>query len=354
MSTNNRIFSLDLLRVIACYLVIQVHAGEFYYINADGTIPMGDNPYWVNLFNSIGRAAVPLFVMITGFFVLPVKDNMADFFKKRFTRVVIPFVIWCVLYAFYKLIMGDADVQATLVNILKIPVNFGTEVGHLWYVYMLIGLYLFFPIISPWIKSASQKALLFYLVIWVFTLFLPYIHLVFPEILGECYWNNTPMLYYFSGLLGFAVLGAYLKKYHMENKKSDMLLGSLLLIVGFAVTVLVFRQRLSTETIVADVELSWGYGTVNVAMMALGIFFIFKNLTCKECVLSRTVTDISNMSYGMYLAHIMLLNFFYSVFDGMTDNVCIKLPVISVCTFITTYILIKILSYLPKSKYLIG
>lgn len=29
---KNRNYSLDLLRVIACYLVIQQHASEFYYI----------------------------------------------------------------------------------------------------------------------------------------------------------------------------------------------------------------------------------------------------------------------------------------------------------------------------------
>ena len=30
---KNRNYSLDLLRVIACYLVIQQHASEFYYIS---------------------------------------------------------------------------------------------------------------------------------------------------------------------------------------------------------------------------------------------------------------------------------------------------------------------------------
>ena len=53
-----------------------------------------------------------------------------------------------------------------------------------------------------------------YLALWAFTLCIPYVHLVFPELLGECFWNDTPMLYYFSGFLGYMVLAAYLRRYH--------------------------------------------------------------------------------------------------------------------------------------------
>lgn len=85
---GERVFSLDLLRVLACYMVIQVHAGEFYYIGDGGTIVNGDDAFWVNIYNSLFRTAVPLFIMITGYFVLPVKEQMNVFFKKRFTRVL--------------------------------------------------------------------------------------------------------------------------------------------------------------------------------------------------------------------------------------------------------------------------
>jgi len=44
--------------------------------------------------NPLLRVCVPLFVMITGFFLFPIEDER-KFFRKRFTRVVIPFVIWC-------------------------------------------------------------------------------------------------------------------------------------------------------------------------------------------------------------------------------------------------------------------
>lgn len=355
MSSKSRHFGLDLLRVIACYLVIQVHAGEFFYIGEGGAVIPGDGPYWVNLFNTIGRVAVPLFILITGYFVLPVRDNTSAFFKKRFTRVAIPFVIWCMLYALYKFLIGETGLQDMFINILKIPVNFGTEVGHLWYIYMLIGLYLFFPIISPWIKSASRKSMNLYLIIWAITLFLPYIHLVFPEVLGECYWNNTPLLYYFSGFLGYAILGAYMKKYHSQKAKYDSPLGFILLVIGFAVTAGMFYIRLSSQSLVADLELSWNYGTINVFMMAIGIFLMVKNMeNKKDGIIKKVVMSISNMSYGIYFVHIMVLNVFYFLLNDLIGAVWIKLPIMSVCTFVVSYFIIKIISYLPKSKYIIG
>ena len=62
------------------------------------------------------------------------------------------------------LVLEMADIQA-LIHIINIPVNFGVEVGHLWYIYMLIGLYLLVPILSPWLNSCTKKELQGYLIL---------------------------------------------------------------------------------------------------------------------------------------------------------------------------------------------
>ena len=346
---------LDLLRVLACYLVIQVHTGEFYYIGTGGTVLSGDSPFWVGILNSLCRIAVPLFVMISGYLLLPVKEDMGTFFKKRFTRVAIPFIVWCVLYAIYWALKGQTTWAQAGINILHIPLNFGVEVGHLWYIYMLIGLYLFAPIISPWIAVATRNNMRFYLVIWAVTLCVPYIHLVFPQILGECYWNHTPMLYYFSGFLGYLILGAYLKKFMPEKKAWYFPVGCLMIVVGYAVTAGGFISLLDTPD-VSKLELTWGFETLNVAMMSLGVFLLLKDIhfTNQSSVFVTGITDISKISYGIYLAHIMVLNFFYSFLNTMIIPIQLKIPLIAICTFIVTYMIIKMLSCLPKSKYIIG
>jgi surface polysaccharide O-acyltransferase-like enzyme len=196
-------------------MVIQIHTGEFYYIGSTGEVIHGNNAYWVGWYNSLCRSSVPLFGMISGFFLFPLPDT-GSFYKKRLSRVVIPFVVWCIFYAFYQFFRGQVSLNIALINILKIPVNFGTEIGHLWYVYMLTGIYLFAPIISPWIATASRRNIELYLLLWAVSLSLPYVHLVFPQVLGEAYWNKTPTLYYFSGFLGYVVLANYIKRFFNE------------------------------------------------------------------------------------------------------------------------------------------
>ena len=40
---KKRYFGIDLIRVLACYLVMQTHAGEIYYINDEGDVIQGSN-----------------------------------------------------------------------------------------------------------------------------------------------------------------------------------------------------------------------------------------------------------------------------------------------------------------------
>lgn len=353
--SSKRHYGLDLLRVLACYMVIQIHAGEFYYIGPGGAVLNTPDSHIVGWYNSLLRVCVPLFVMLSGYFLFPVGDTRT-FFKKRMSRVALPFVVWCILYAFYQYFMGQVTLTNALINISKIPVNFGVEIGHLWFVYMLLGLYLFAPLISDWVQKSSKKNMEFYLMLWALTLCVPYIHLVFANIWGECFWNQTPMLYYFSGFLGYIILANYIKRFHAEPKKWNYSLGILLIVTGYAITTSGYLSRLSTEQYNSTLELTWGFETINVAMMTAGLFLLLKNITIRNTATtgSRIVMDISAKSYGIYLAHIMVLNAVYGYLDPRIDGAALKLPLIAVSTFILTYLLVKLLALLPKSKWLLG
>lgn len=352
LKPNTRIPGLDLLRVAACYMVIQVHAGEFYYIAAGGEVAAGSAPAAVNLLNSLCRVAVPLFVMLSGYFLLPVRGSVRLFFSRRFVRVVIPFVVWCVLYAVYRSFRGESE-AGLWADIARIPVNFGVEVGHLWYVYMLMGLYLFAPVISPWLQTASRRAVECFLGVWCVTLCLPYLHLLFPAWWGECFWNRTPMLYYFSGFLGYMVLAFYLRRYASIPRARHAVWGAVLILAGYAATSWIFHRRLATSLYVSDLELSWGFDTINVAMMCLGVFLLLRGVRGTGRA-GKLITDISKLSYGIFLAHIMVLNFFFSLLDPLVNPVAVKIPLMALCTFGVTYAGIKLLSLLPESKYLVG
>ena len=234
-TSNTRHRGFDLLRVISIYMVMQIHTGEFEYIGTDGSVLHTAGSWAVGWTNSLFRSCVPLFVMVSGFFLFPVGDER-KFFRKRFTRVLIPFVIWCAVYSFYFFAQGSISLNTALLNIAKIPVNFGTEVGHLWFVYMLMAIYLIAPVLSPWVVSASRRSMELFLLLWGVTLLLPFIHLYFPDVWGECYWNATPTLYYFSGFIGYAVLAAYIRRFSMAPS-SALDWGAVgLIVAGYAAT----------------------------------------------------------------------------------------------------------------------
>jgi surface polysaccharide O-acyltransferase-like enzyme len=357
MSTinNQRHYGFEILRVFACYMVIQIHTGEFYYIGNGGTVINSSDSHYVGWYNSLFRICVPLFVMLSGYYLFPV-NNTKSFFQKRLSRVAVPFIVWCIVYAFYYYFIGATNFKTTLINITHIPLNFGVEIGHLWFVYMLMGIYLFAPIISDWVQNSSRKNLEFYLLLWALTLMLPYIHLIFPAVWGECYWNRTPMLYYFSGFLGYVILANYIKRFHSQPRAFDYILGITFIIIGYTVTTYGFLHLLPIEKSTSALELTWGFETINVAMMTAGFFMIMKNVQIEKSnvIVMRLLFDLSAKSYGIYLAHIIVLNGVHEWLDPIFMSAAIKLPLVAITTFGLTYAIVKALSYLPKSKWLIG
>lgn len=354
-STHLRHRGFDLLRVLAIYMVVQIHTGEFEYISPEGTVLHTAGSWAVGWTNSLLRVCVPLFVMITGFFLFPIEDERR-FFRKRFTRVLIPFVLWCAVYSFYSYAQGTISLRMAWLNIARIPVNYGTEVGHLWFVYMLMAIYLIAPVFSPWVVSAGRKSMELFLALWAVTLTLPFIHLFFPAVWGECYWNATPTLYYFSGFMGYAVLAAYIKRFWMAPSLRIDWLAIGLVVAGYAITLGGFLYRLRYEQQVKSLELTWNFTSLNVAMMTAGLFLLFRNLRAQDSNsrVWKWIDDLSRMSYGMYLAHIIVLNTIHSHLAPMIGNAFLRIPTIAIATFVITYLVIKLLSLLPGSKYLVG
>ena len=345
---TSRNYPLDVLRVLACLLVIWQHASEHYYIMYDGHLSHESSTTIIAFLNSLSRCSVPLFVMISGYFLLPMKDSATLFLRKRLTRILGPFIVWCVGYAIYYVFYWHHSLGQCLRNIAHIPVNYGTEVGHLWYVYMLLGLYLLVPVLSPWLRQCSRHQLQGYLGLWGLTTLLPYVHLLFPEVLGECFWNQSPMLYYYNGFVGYLLLGHYARRYGLPAALPSLAL----LLVGYAVTCLVFYLRIDGATWASEAELSWEFCSANVAMMAVGIFSLVQRLSVKRE--HRLLTDIALTSYAIYLAHIIVLNFSLDSLAGRLGTVLLEIPLISLLTLAVTYLLVKLLSRLPRSKYWLG
>lgn len=355
MTTPKRHYGLDILRVLACYMVIQIHAGEFYYISSAGEVLNTPDARVVGWINSLFRSCVPLFVMLSGYFLFPVTD-IKQFLSKRLSRILIPFLIWSVIYAFYQYLRNVTTLETAFFNVLKIPVNLAMETGHLWFVYMLIGIYLFAPVLSSWIQTSTKKEMQYFLFFWVITLIVPYIHQLSPFIWGEVPWNNHPMLHYFMGYMGYVVAANYLKKFHPQPAAKMYVAAICMIVIGYAITVFGFIYRLPITQSISSLELTWDFNTINIAMMTIGIFILIKDVSISITKTTgfRLLQDLSAKSYGMYLAHIICLNAVFSLVKTLDLHTTLKIPLMAVCTFVLTYLLIKILSLLPRSKWLVG
>ena len=114
---------------------MQTHAGEIYYIGDGGVLLKDKKNIYPGVFNSLARICVPLFAMISGYLLLPIKTDYTTFLKKRFTRISFPFIFFCIAYDIFFCIKGDITTKQMFINIPKIFINYGTELGHLWYIY---------------------------------------------------------------------------------------------------------------------------------------------------------------------------------------------------------------------------
>ena len=368
--SGDRVVFVDYIRVIACFLVMLVHASEnFYAADASGLagnvslLANGSNRFWVAFYDGFcGRISVPLFMIVSAFLLVPMKSGvtMGDFYKRRFKRIIPPMVIFMLLYTFLPLAWGGMSWEQSLSDLKMLPLNFPSMAGHLWFMYPLISSYLIIPVVSPWLERASAKEELTFLGLFGISTFIPWIHrFISPEIWGECFWNGFTMLWYCSGYLGYLVMAHYIR-YHLDwNRRKKMTVGTVCLLVGALFTGWSFwfkgvpGQLIETPLL----EWSWEFCTPNVLLASFGAFLLFTCIERKET--PAFIRSLSNMSFGMYLMHLFFLGpIARLIIGGDVANplvpVCLAIPAIALLTFICCAVTTKLLSLLPGSRWYVG
>lgn len=350
---TDRIVFLDYLRVIACFMVVMVHACEFYYCTEAGAILANDTDrLWVSLIDGAFRQSVPLFVMASSFLLVPLTTDATTFFKRRFSRVFVPFLVWSLLYAVVPVLTGSmsGDIWQRVTAILYTA---NMDSGHLWFIYMLIGIYLVMPVISPWINQVSKRGEEVFLAIWFLSTFTGYLRPLTTYVWGEVFWNNFHALYYFSGYIGYVVLAHYIRKYVDWSLKKTLAVAVPLILVGYAFTAGLFYTHSLESTDYAYVEQSWYFCTINVAMMTAGTFLLLRHVSYSARWLYTPVTTVSKLSYGIYLIHIFILGFMQQWLAPHFPTLPAIL-IVGTATFLACILATRLISLLPSSKWIIG
>lgn len=370
----NRTPWVDILRIAACFLVVLSHSCDFFVARFDeNAAEFLSGSAW----GSLVRSCVPLFVMISGVLLLPVKEPSGVFYKKRLSKVVWPLVVWSLLTPLFYLAYGYpegvnpegmADGQATAYYMMSFPLNFNYATTPLWYLYMLVGLYLFIPIISPWIAQASRKELKTFLYIWGFTLFIPFLQLFAPYfgyqgnyghlgLFGLCDWNPVGTFYYFTGFLGYLVLGHYMTKYPSElSWGKTVSRATLLFIAGYCITFIGFVQlQKHFPGDYAYLEIIWYFTGINVFMMTYAVFMVLQKIKVERETTVKRLSRAASLTFGIYLCHFFLVFVCYEfVYAYIPLPPYLQIPVIAVGAFIISAIAVRLLQKLPGHRYIIG
>ena len=326
---GDRVVFLDWLRIIACFMVMAIHAAEPFYLGGETpNITFIANKWdaiWISLVESVCRVCVPLFVMASSYLLFPLKKSTGEFFRRRLSRIVIPFVVWACAYIWW---FGDSWGKACF--------NFPDAGGHLWFVPMLLGLYLLMPLLSPWAEKVSERELRGWLILWLATTAFPYLRRVWtalygdpsfgavPYLYGECPWNMFGMFHYVSGFIGYMLLGFWFRRFAPEfSWRRTLAVAVPLGLVGAAIVGGGFYFRIpefpcaKPYAFAVDLEMSIEYCSTGVAVAVIAAFMLIRKIKADGSFYRWIVRPLSEASYGTYLLHMFVL---LAVFDAVRPH----------------------------------
>lgn len=379
VSNPTRIGWVDVLRVLACFMVVLSHA-------CDAFVGQFDNDRVAFLtgtgIGSLVRPCVPLFVMMTGVLLLPIgkrDESLNAFYRHRLGRMVWPIVFWSLMLPvmgwFYFNYLSPSTMNSMLSAEMYtteklIPrfwtwiFNFNYDTTALWYLYMLLGLYLAMPIVNGWLQNASRKDIKTVLSLWVVSLFLPYVQMVAPAlgfegmfgnfgILGVCDWNVYGTFYYMSGFMGYILLAYYLKTYPLEwsNAKMAVILIPMF-IVGYLVTFLGYvGMNAYHPGNYAYLEIIWLFCGINVFLMTFPVFVLGQRY---KGAAPKLVSHTAKLTFGIYLIHFPFEAAAYDVFAQTGWPDWIRIIVSAVVIFIIVGLIVQLLWLWKPTRKLVA
>ncbi len=317
------IASFDLLRVTACFLVVMLHtaAVKFYTF---------DQQWWAsNFYDSLSRCSVPVFFMISGALLLTKQDNIFLFYKKRVVRILPPLIIWSLIYMWWNSYHGVSygGVWGWVKAICKGPVFF-----HLWYLYCLVGLYLFVPFLRKIYSRSDKKEKVIFLLLCFISSSLPSL-----SILLDIKMNIVTVykLQYFSGYIGYLFAGAFLYEYNKEYGISKYPVTHAMGYLFSTLFIMFFTWHFSKKNgIPTDVF----YKFFSVFVILSSIFFynvIYEVGLWLNSFCGRGLQYLSQLTLGIYCLHVLTLDrlqVYFSISPHM-GSAWWSIPVTTIFTF---------------------
>lgn len=342
-ATGGRLAYADLLRAAAMLAVIVLHlAGSRL-----GETPVGSVEFHVlNAYDGLTHWCVPVFVMLSGMFLLDPKHSLPPAkLLGHILRLLAALLVWGTAYALVGQVSSAGlswrSVGAALRQVLQGRTHF-----HLWFLYMMVGLYLITPILRAFIRGAGRGELRwFFLMSFVFASLIPTLLRLRPDQTVKLWVNNLD-LHLVLGYVGYYVLGYYLKTYTLSRGAEYLIY--VLGILGAAATVggtawLSGRRGELIQTL-------YNYDSPNIVLMSVAVFVFFRYVLgiSEERSRRQRISGVAGVSFGVYLVHV----FFLIVLDRLGISVLsfppvLAVPVLAAAVFLCSFAVAWLISKIP-------
>ena len=337
--TQKRIIYLDVLKILATFAVITMHVASIHWYTES---PSSFNWNVFNFYDSIVRWAVPIFVMISGaLFLNNSKElDIKKLYKKNIFRIITAFIFWSMFYTI-KTNNFFVKGKASIVPFFR---SFIEGHYHLWFLYMIVGLYMMVPILRK--VTADKKVTEYFLIISIiFSFIIPTICKMptISKVLGYVNLNFEYITYF--------VLGYYLSENEISVKTRKIIY--VFSLIGFLVTIF-------GSSIIANYKMEpfglYGEISLNIFLETIGIFVFIKNRKYNiDYKKSEILNKLVKYSFGIYLIHVLVIDDIKKIgITPLTFNPIISIPIISILIFIISLIISAIINHIPiLKKYIV-
>lgn len=334
---DRKIEGYDILRIIAAFMVIIIHANVAFLANRTR-----DLSWFIGMeITTICLLAVPIFFMISGATLLGKKKiSSSNEYIKRFFKQLAPFLIWSLIYVIARIVMGKIPFQIkSLWNLLSEPAYY-----QFWFMYSLLSIYLLLPFLECIVCYCGKKYIEYALILWfIFSVGQP----VLVNISSIFKISTHFDLRICEGYIGFFLLGYYLREYYLEVsiKKSVyiFLLGIILMVLQSGLEYIFVKENYQGY-------FYRDYLTPGVVFASSGIFMLFQNI--KVC-LHFMVKKLAELTLGIYYIHMLVLTAIEYL--GITGNKNLFLCEIkALIVFFISIILVVVMKKIKICRTLVG
>lgn len=318
---SKRIQYFDDLRIVAIIMAIVIHVSMTWW----GVTPLNSSGYiFANFFNSLSRCGVPIMVMLSGALLIhPERNEQFKSIKKRVKRIIQAFLFWSSLYALEFILCEEYS------SIWPIEFVKQTLMGHyhLWFCFMIVGLYLIHPFINAICKFQENRK--YFLVLWcVCAIVVPTV-LQIPQFSKMQIILDKFHLFLPLGYSGYWILGYELSVCNFVDKKYIRRLGIVFYTTGAMITF--FCSLFISYKTHRENALMLGYFTPNVLLEAIGLWLVFQSLNIEH----KNFSVLSKNCFGIYLVSdfgVLLLKHLSEKVDWIMDTPYL-IPIYAVIIF---------------------